>query len=662
MKSLVKKSLEKLPPFDLGAEQAVLGAILLDNNALFTALEHFHPTDFYRASHQHIFEAMLALDERGSVIDLLTLRDDLERQINPISNKSILEECGGAAYLMKLVDAVPTAANVAYHARIIKDLANKRHLLNAAIRIATSMYNNEPIEEALDILQSETQCLRSSVPLSWVRMRDGKPAGINDREFARFLESLGYCNTIYNKALLYVENANGIVTELEQVKFNICYEVKQRLKLIYETEAPSLWNLILKHKPYDHHVMTSLRAIPQEEFIRDSKDMCHLYFQNGIVTVTPETVFHTPYHAVKGYVWSESITPNNYEGIHAGRPAYDPDEDRPAEFERFVRHIADEVVDGHEVRNKVVFEDGLARTCWHHFDPLNPRSIVIIDNNPSEFSDGRRGKGILLEGLRRIRSNGTPDGVVIREDGKSFGGQFKFQRVKANTKILIIDDVDEKTVSFDSFFSAITEGLVKEGKGMTRCAFTPETSPKLVFTTNHVFFGVDRSSADRMTILPLTEFFTHKDNRPVNVFGHRLFYDWDNAEWARFHDYFIRIIQEAMRRDPKDIPQTDLTTFNAARLTLEVSDVICNYMDQLADDQDYLQEQIQKDFEGYGITFKKRGEFRRTLETYARLRGRTLIKNKDGRYRKNSVDYVRFAATCQYSLPSDSNSNQEQVF
>ena len=494
MKTLVKKSMEKLPPFDLGAEEAVLGAILLDNDALFTALEHFHPTDFYRASHQRIFEAMLSLNERGSIIDLLTLRDALEQQINPISGKSILEECGGAAYLMKLVDAVPTSANIAYHADIIKDMANKRHLLNAAIRIATSMYNNEPLEEALNILQDETQCLRSAVPLSWVRMKDGKPAGINDREFARFLESLGYCNTVFNKALLYVEDSNGIVTELEQVKFNICYEVKQRLKLIYEAEAPSLWNLILKHKPYDHHVMTSLKAIPQEEFIQDSKEMCHLYFKNGIVTVTPETVFHTPYHAVKGYVWSEAITPNDYEGIHAGRPAYNPDEDRPAEFERFVKHIADEVVDGHEVRNKVVFEDGLARTCWHHFDPLNPKSIVIIDNNPSEFSDGRRGKGILLEGLRRIRSNGTPDGVVIREDGKSFGGQFKFQRVKANTKILIIDDVDEKTVSFDSFFSAITEGLVKEGKGMTRCAFTPETSPKLVFTTNHVFFGVDRST------------------------------------------------------------------------------------------------------------------------------------------------------------------------
>ncbi|MDY0091575.1 MAG: DnaB-like helicase N-terminal domain-containing protein [Candidatus Vecturithrix sp.] len=71
MEKLTKKSLEKLPPFDLEVEQAVLGAILLDNTAIFKALEIFDPSDFYRASHKKIFEAMLRLSEREDVIDLL---------------------------------------------------------------------------------------------------------------------------------------------------------------------------------------------------------------------------------------------------------------------------------------------------------------------------------------------------------------------------------------------------------------------------------------------------------------------------------------------------------------------------------------------------------------------------------------------------------------
>ena len=655
MKAIIKKSLEKLPPHSIEAEQAVLGAILLDNNALHNALDIFHPTEFYRPSHQKIIEAMIALDDRECAIDLLTLRDELERQKNPISNKTFLEECGGAAYLMTLLDIVPTAANLAYHAGLVKELANKRHLLNAAISVAESLFDNKPFEDAYNLLHEQMQTLKSAVPMSWVNMKDGKPTGINGREFARFLESLGYCSTMYNKALLYVENKNGIVTELEPLKYNICYEVKQELKVMYEQDAPALWNLILKEKPYDHHVMTSLKSIPQAEFLTDTKDACNLYFPNGIVTITPDNIFFSPFHAVKGYVWSEAIAQQPYEGIynHAQPTAYNREEDRPAEFERFLLHAANEVIDGHSVQNKTVFEDGLARTCWQHFDPLNPKCVVIIDNNPSEYSDGRRGKGIVLESLRRIRSNGTPDGVVIREDGKSFGGQFKFQRVKANTKILIIDDVDDKTVSFDAFYSAITEGLVKEGKGMTRCAFTPETSPKIVFTTNHIFFGLDRSSTERITLFPLTEFFAQKNNRPIDVFGHRLYYDWDAAEWGRFHDYYIKIIQDAMRRDPKNLPQPDLTTFNAARLTLELADGIINYLDTLADDVDYTQEQVSNELETRGFALKKRGELRRTLETYARLRGRTRVANKDGRYRKNSIDYVCFSKAHQYALLED---------
>ena len=172
MDDLTKKSLQKLPPFNLEAEQAVLGAILLDNNALFKALEIFHPTDFYRASHQKIFEAMLKLNERGDEIDLLLLRDELERG-------SHLEQIGGAAYLMSLVDVVPTAANVEFHARIVHEKSLARRLLNSSIEIATRCYDDS--EDATSILEaaeqkifeiSEGQIKQAFTPLS-VIVQDG---------------------------------------------------------------------------------------------------------------------------------------------------------------------------------------------------------------------------------------------------------------------------------------------------------------------------------------------------------------------------------------------------------------------------------------------------------------------------------------------------------
>ena len=265
-----------------------------------------------------------------------------------------------------------------------------------------------------------------------------------------------------------------------------------------------------------------------------------------------------------------------------------------------------------------------------------------------------------MDALRYIRSNGSPEGVVIKEDGKAFGGTFKFQRVKPNTKVLIVDDVDDETVNFKDFYSAITDGLVKEGKGMTRFAFTPETSPKMVFTTNRPFFGMDRSSTDRLLILPMTDFFTKENQKPAQVFGHRLFYDWDSAEWARFHDYMICIIQEAMRRDPLALPEPDLSIFNANRILLELPEALVAFFDRLKDDTDYEKSVMLEDLEAAGFIFKKQGEFKQILEKYGRLRGRIVHKNtKDGRYKRNNIEYIRLVRTLWTESPSVQNKSDD---
>lgn len=149
MDKLERKSLQKLPPFNLEAEQAILGAILLDNAAIYSALEIFDAADFYRRSHLKIFQAMLTLIiDRQTEVDLLTLRNELER-------RNCLKEIGGPAYLAALVDQVPTAANIAYHARIVHEKAITRNLLNASIEIATRCYDDT--EDANSLLGDAEQ-------------------------------------------------------------------------------------------------------------------------------------------------------------------------------------------------------------------------------------------------------------------------------------------------------------------------------------------------------------------------------------------------------------------------------------------------------------------------------------------------------------------------
>ena len=636
--TLQHQSLEKLPPSNTEAERAILCAILLDNDALVSALTIVAASDFYTPSHHIILDAMVTINARGDGIDLLTLRDELERS-------KTIEDIGGPAYLVSIVDAVPTAANVTYHAKLVNEAARLRRLQNACLSIADRIYDDGKTSshEYLTSLAEELTALRTDAETPWALTSSGKPVAILQREYVRFLEEIGFRATLFNRSLLFTKiERSRIVKEVEWFK-NLCFTLKTSLKEIYEKEHPLLWELLLKEHKFDYHVMTSLQTVQQEEFISDDATHCHLFFQNGVVTITPDTVTFTPYEELTGFVWEDAISPQAYHGYASGSAAYDFAEDlksqRISEFERFIHHVSNEFVDGHHVNNQEAFEHGLASLCWHYNDVLQQKAVVVIDNDPS---------------------NGSPEGVVIKEDGKAFGGTFKFQRVKPNTKVLIVDDVDDETVNFKDFYSAITDGLVKEGKGMTRFAFTPETSPKMVFTTNRPFFGMDRSSTDRLLILPMTDFFTKENQKPAQVFGHRLFYDWDSAEWARFHDYMICIIQEAMRRDPLALPEPDLSIFNANRILLELPEALVAFFDRLKDDTDYEKSVMLEDLEAAGFIFKKQGEFKQILEKYGRLRGRIVHKNtKDGRYKRNNIEYIRLVRTLWTESPSVQNKSDD---
>jgi replicative DNA helicase len=114
--------LERPLPQNLDAERSVLGAILLDNHTLNTAVEKLKPEDFFLDQHRRVYQQMIALAESQQAIDLVTLTDGLHR-------RGELEAAGGAAYLAQLVDGVPRVANVEHYARIVKEKALLRGLI-----------------------------------------------------------------------------------------------------------------------------------------------------------------------------------------------------------------------------------------------------------------------------------------------------------------------------------------------------------------------------------------------------------------------------------------------------------------------------------------------------------------------------------------------------
>ena len=126
----------KLAPHSIGAEQSVLGAILLDPKALGTAQELLSVLDFYRTAHQRIYGAMLELFERGVAVDNLTLTEDLK-------DKGILAQVGGAAYLAELVNAIPSSSNVVHHARIVAKKARLRTVRNQTLAVLSAIEAGE---------------------------------------------------------------------------------------------------------------------------------------------------------------------------------------------------------------------------------------------------------------------------------------------------------------------------------------------------------------------------------------------------------------------------------------------------------------------------------------------------------------------------------------
>ena len=137
-------NLRKVPPQNLEAESSVLGGVLLDNEAINRVLELLTPEDFYRETHRKIFRAMIVLSDRTEPVDLITLSDFLKA-------RGELEAVGGTSYLASLADLVPTAANISYYARIVREKAILRHLITAATEIATRGFEERGnIDEFLD--------------------------------------------------------------------------------------------------------------------------------------------------------------------------------------------------------------------------------------------------------------------------------------------------------------------------------------------------------------------------------------------------------------------------------------------------------------------------------------------------------------------------------
>lgn len=136
--------IDRTPPQNIEAEQAVLGAMLISKEAIAEAAQILNSEDFYREAHRIVFDAMIELSNKNQAVDNLTVVEQLNKENN-------LEKVGGIAFVTALANTVPTAANVVFYAKIVREKALMRKLINTATAIAAMGYeDNKDVDTILD--------------------------------------------------------------------------------------------------------------------------------------------------------------------------------------------------------------------------------------------------------------------------------------------------------------------------------------------------------------------------------------------------------------------------------------------------------------------------------------------------------------------------------
>jgi len=150
-------NIERSPPHDLDAEEAVIGSLLIDGDAIRLVEHTIKPEDFYHEINRWLFQACLSLRSRREAINQVTASQELQR-------KEKLEACGGAAYLSHLISVCPTSIDIEHYAQIVRRLSVSRQLINLGGQIATIGYDAEPNpNEAMDKVSTLVAGLRKSV-------------------------------------------------------------------------------------------------------------------------------------------------------------------------------------------------------------------------------------------------------------------------------------------------------------------------------------------------------------------------------------------------------------------------------------------------------------------------------------------------------------------
>ena len=351
---------------------------------------------------------------------------------------------------------------------------------------------------------------------------------------------------------------------------------------------------------------------------KDTRKEAFIYYKNTAVKVEKDNFELIPYDKLKGLVWEDQVI--NRDLILS------PESE--GEFQSFIWKICGEDKDRYYTMKSVL------GYLLHSFqNEGKPKVVIFNDEMISDVPNGGSGKGLIHKALGHIKKLSTIN-------GKGFDPttQFAYQTVDTDTQVLLFDDID-KNFKFENLFSLITEGLTVEKKGKDAIKIPFADSPKISITTNYTVHGEGSSHKRRVFEVEMAGYFSDT-HTPEDEFGHLLFNEWSNDEWAKFDNYMLRCIQYYLKNG---LVESNTVNLELKKLSNLAGPDFIDWMDsQDWDGQEWykssLKEAFIRDYSDYAKLSTQK--FNKFLTAYCELNDLIFDKKK-----KDNMSYVTISKT-----------------
>ena len=431
----------------------------------------------------------------------------------------------------------------------------------------------------------------------WSKTQDGKYY-INNFKFKLFLESKNYFKNKPN------DNSSFNLIKKDGIFLNIVdeFDIKDFiLNHIQENNFnENVFNLITSKLGMFKRDYLSMIKTEKVNLLKDTDKSCFLYYRNGILEVTKEKTELKSYDDLKINIWKDQIIDRDYQEC----------DHHESEYRTFIWLISGGFTLNSNATYKEIENYKQAVSRYNTFQSVigyllhsfnigcENRAIILNDEMISDEPNGRSGKGLFWNALKHLKKVHSLNGKFFDHTDK-----FKYSSVKTDTQVLVYDDV-KKNFLFENLFSEITEGIDITYKGVDTIKLPISESPKILITTNYTLKGSGGSHDARKFEVELSTFFNSKYT-PLHYFGHKLFDNWDDQEWARFDSYMITCIKKYLQNGLMDYDKISLPI---KKLQTEINIELFNQLQGIKFNDWYNYEKLFNDYNSnvgkYGLKTK----------------------------------------------------------